>query len=190
MRLRKSLQLLDFGHCNCCFTCLFSGIDCAFFADGILLSGQRTRLAGAKLSGPVQAQIEGRSLVPLLRDPNAPWPDRVLFTHAGRWERGQAAQSKYRDCSVRNSRWHLVCVSKSGDKQWQLFEVKADPGEKNDVAALHPEVVKGLDASYDQWWDSVQPQLVNEHAVGPKVNPFKELYWKQFGGGPDEEALR
>jgi arylsulfatase len=54
------------------------------------------------------------------------------------------------------------------------------------VAAQHPEVVKELDAAYDQWWDSVQPQLVNENAVGPAVNPFKALYWKQFGGGPKE----
>jgi arylsulfatase len=138
-------------------------------------------LAGAKLSGPVQAQVEGRSLVPLLRNPDAAWPDRLLFTHVGRWERGQAAQAKYRDCSVRNSHWQMVCVSKAGDKQWQLFNVKADPGEKSDVAALHPDVVKELDAAYDKWWDSVQPQLVNENAVGPKVNPFKELYWKQFG---------
>jgi arylsulfatase len=110
----------------------------------------------------------------------------VLFTHVGRWERGQVAQAKYRNCSVRNSRWQLVCVSKSGEKQWHLFDVKTDPGEKNDVAASHPDVVKELDAAYDKWWDSVQPQLVNENAVGPKVNPFKALYWKQFGGGPDE----
>jgi arylsulfatase len=27
---------------------------------------------------------------------------------------------------------------------------------------------------------------VNEDAVGPKMNPFKELYWKQFGGGPGD----
>ena len=84
----------------------------------------------------------------------------------------------------------MVCVSKAGDKQWQLFDVKADPGEKTDVAALHPDVVKELDAAYDQWWDSVQPQLVNENADGPKVNPFKELYWKQFGkeGEPHSDA--
>ena len=63
-------------------------------------------------------------------------------------------------------------------------------GETNDVAASHPEVVKELDAAYDKWWDSIQPQLVNETAVGPEINPFKELYWHQFGGGPDEETLR
>ena len=32
--------------------------------------------------------------------------------------------------------------------------------------------------------------LVNEDAVGPAVNPFKELYWKQFGGGPDEACCQ
>ena len=141
-------------------------------------------LAGAKLSPEVQAQVEGRSLVPLLRNPKARWPDRVLFTHVGRWKNGEAAQAKYWNCSVRNTRWHLVCVSDSGNKEWQLFDVKADPGERSDVAALHPEVVKELDTAYDQWWDSVQPQLVNEEAVGPKVNPYAEIYWKQFGGGP------
>jgi arylsulfatase len=44
--------------------------------------------------------------------------------------------------------------------------------------------VKELDGAYDRWWDSVQPGLVNEGAVGPKVNPFEELYEKQFGGAP------
>ncbi len=168
----------------------FKPADVSALAANIDFFPTIAELAGAKLSGPAQAQVEGRSLVPLLKNPGTPWPDRFLFTHIGRWERGQAAQAKYRNCSARNSRWHLVCVSKSGEKQWQLFDVKADPGEKLDVAAQHPEVVKELDAAYDKWWDSLQPQLVNENAVGPKVNPFKELYWKQFGGGPDEETLR
>jgi arylsulfatase len=141
-------------------------------------------LAGVKLEGDLRQQVEGRSLIPLLQDPRAPWPDRRLVTHVGRWERGQAAQSKYRHCSIRSPRWQMVCASRSGQRDWQLFDVKADPGEKADVAAAHPEIVKELEAAYDQWWDSVQPQLVNENAVGPSVNPFKALYWKQFGGGP------
>ena len=48
--------------------------------------------------------------------------------------------------------------------------------------------VKELDAAYDKWWDEVLPCLENEDAVGPAVNPFKELYWKQFGGGPGEKT--
>ena len=29
--------------------------------------------------------------------------------------------------------------------------------------------------------------MVNEDATGPQMNPMKEQYWKQFGGGPDEK---
>jgi arylsulfatase len=120
--------------------------------------------------------------VPLLKDPQAGWPDRVLFTHVGRWPRGQKpATFKYRGVGVRSPRWHLVSLGRDGKKSWQLFDVKADPGEKTNVANQHPDVVKKLDAAYDKWWDSVQPQLVNEDAVGPKENPFRELYIKQFG---------
>ena len=141
-------------------------------------------LAEVKLSAAVAAQVEGRSLVPLLENPHAPWPDRTLITHVGRWERGKASEAKYRNCSIRNARWQMVNPGASGEKHWQLFNVKTDLGETNDVSAANPEVVRDLEAAYDRWWDSVQQQLVNEDAVGPAVNPFKELYWRQFGGGP------
>jgi arylsulfatase len=144
-------------------------------------------LAGAKLSDDVKKQVEGRSLVPLLTDPKAEWPDRVLFTHIGRWPKGaKVSEHKYRQCSVRTSQWHMVCPSQDGTKRWLLFDVKADPGEKESIADRHLDVVKRLEAEYDRWWDALPPLLVNEDAVGPKVNPFKELYWKQFGGGPDQ----
>jgi len=138
-------------------------------------------IAGATLSAKLKAQVEGRSLVPLLHNPKAPWPDRVLFTHVGRWAKGQAEQSKYMRCSVRNARWHLVCDNKKNVKQWQLFDVKADPGEANDVAARHQDIVAELDRAYDEWWTSVIPMMVNEDAVGPSRNPFAELYEKQVG---------
>ena len=132
----------------------------------------------------VQAQVEGRSLLPLLKDPGAPWPERILFTHVGRWpQEADREQYKYRHCSVRTPRWHLVCDANDGQKTWQLFDVSADRGEKINVIAAHADVVRELDTAYDNWWASIQPQLVNENAIGPNVNPFKELYEKQFGAG-------
>ncbi|HUU10495.1 MAG TPA: arylsulfatase, partial [Phycisphaerae bacterium] len=94
-------------------------------------------------------------------------------------------QSKYAGCSVRSQRYNMVSPSKGGgDGKWELYDLQEDPGEKKDVAAQHPEVIKEMSAAYDKWWDEVLPCLENENAVGPAVNPFKELYWKQFGGGP------
>lgn len=66
-------------------------------------------LAGAPLTGEVKAQVEGRSLVPLLENPAAEWADRRLFTHVGRWPKDADPQKyKYTQCSIRTARWHLV----------------------------------------------------------------------------------
>ena len=133
-------------------------------------------------------QVEGRSMVPLLKDSKAPWADRVLFTHVGRWPNGKAAESKYAQVSARNTQYHLVNNVRQGEK-WELFDVRQDPGEKNNIADSQPEMVKKLKAEIDQWWEQSQPLMVNEQAKGPKINPIKEMYWKQFGGAPDARLL-
>ena len=140
-------------------------------------------LAGATIADDVKPQVEGRSLVPLLMNPKAEWAERTLFTHVGRWPKGANIDDyQFANCSVRTPRWHMVSAGKGKTKQqWQLFDLTADPGEKADVLAAHPDVVKKLTAEYDTWWKSLPPYLVNEDAVGPKENPFKVLYWKQFG---------
>ncbi len=138
-------------------------------------------LAGAKLTDEVTMQVEGRSLVPLLQNPKADWPDRTLFTHVGRWPKGAKVDDfKLAGCSVRTPRWHLVSAGKAKQK-WELYDVAKDLGEQTDVATMHPEVVKKLQAEYDTWWASLPPYLVNEDAIPAKENPYKELYWKQFG---------
>jgi arylsulfatase len=141
-------------------------------------------LAGVKLPEKIANNLDGRSLVPLLRNPSSEWPDRYLFTHVGRWDTGQAAASKYLNCRVRNGRFSLVCDTRDGSKKWELFDLRADPGEKHNIAPSRGEILVQMEKAYDQWWQSILPCLENENAVGPSVNPFKELYWKQFGGGP------
>jgi arylsulfatase len=136
--------------------------------------------AGAKM--PANLKLDGRSLVPLLKNPGAPWSDRYLFTHVGRWEKGQAAASKYAKCRVRNAQYSMVSIGPA--KKWELYDIKKDPGEQSDIAAEHPDVVRRIDAAYGQWWAEVFPCLENEDAVPPKVAPYEELYRKQFGGGP------
>ena len=105
------------------------------------------------------------------------------MTHVGRWPRGKAAEWKIKSCSIRNRRFALV-------NNAELYDLKADPGETKNVIEQHPEIVTRLRAAYDEWWSDVLPRLENEDAIGPKINPFKALYWKQFGGGPDEALLR
>lgn len=159
--------------------------DCDRLAAHIDVFPTLAEIAGAELTGKVVTQVEGRSLVPLLQNPQAEWDDRVLFTHVGRWPKGARIDDyKYAHCGVRTSRWHLVCDT-NGDKEWQLFDIRSDPGEQANVATQNAGVVQDLDAKYAAWWASLPPYLVNENVVGPKVNPFKALYRQQFGGGAD-----
>jgi len=146
-------------------------------------------LAGVKIPAGIATTIEGRSLVPLLRDAKAAWPDRPLFTHVGRWDRGKAAESGYRQCRIREGKWSLVNV-KNSPTAWELYDLAADPGEQRDVAGEHRDVVARLAAEYDRWWQSVQPDLVNENIDGPAENPFKAAYERQFDKPPQGNANR
>ena len=159
-----------------------AGAECDALSAHIDVFPTLAEITGATLSDAVHKQVEGRSLWPVLKNPQAQWADRTLVHHVGRWAKGKAAESKYAKCAIQNSRFTLV------DNQ-ELYDLKADPGETTNVIAEHPEAVAQLRAAYDQWWNDVQPLLVNENVVGPKMNPFKELYWKQFGGGPDQKSL-
>ncbi|WP_113960102.1 arylsulfatase [Roseimicrobium gellanilyticum] len=154
-------------------------------------------IAGVKLDeAMLQQSAEARNLVPLLEDSSAKWDDRFLFAHVGRWPKGTSPDAaKLSNASVRNTQYTLVSEVARGPKapknagpRWQLFDVIADPAQKTDIAATHPDVVKKLTDAYDAWWSSLKGQYdLNENAVGPRLNPFAELYWKQFGGGPTPE---
>ena len=135
-------------------------------------------IAGVGLPEDVAGRVEGRSLVPLLRDVSAPWPDRMLVTHLGRWDRGRAATSAYANCRIREGRWQLV-NTRNRRESWELYDVSADPGEARDVAAAHPDVVARLAAAYDEWWDGIQEDLINEEVTGPADNPFRLAFHRQ-----------
>ncbi len=140
-------------------------------------------IIGIPLKGELAKQIEGRSFWPLLTNVKAEWPDRTLVTHVGRWDKGHTAEAKFAGCSIRNSRFTLV-------NNRQLFDLQNDPGESKNVIEDHADEAAKLRAEYDKWWTDVQPMLVNEDAIGPKINPIGERYWKEFGGSPTPAQLR
>jgi arylsulfatase len=158
-----------------------AGVDCKALTAHIDLFPTFAALAGAEI--PSGIKLDGRSLLPLLQNPQANWPDRMLFVHKGRWPKGQAAAAKYDDCAVRSNRFRLV-------NNKELYDIQQDPGETRNVIDKYPEEVARMRAAYDQWWSEVLPAMENEDAIGPKVNPFKARYWKQFGGGPEDGSAK
>jgi arylsulfatase len=159
-----------------------AGIDVPAHVAHVDLLPTLCEIARAPIPADVAVRLEGRSLVPLLQDASAPWPDRPLVTHLGRWERGEVAAAKWRHCRIREGRWSLVNVDNRANA-WQLFDVLADPAERHDVAATHGAIVERLSRAYDRWWDSIQKDLVNEDLDGPAENPFKTAFEAQVGVG-------
>lgn len=143
-------------------------------------------LAQASLNEETESQAHGKNLIPLLEDPQADWEDRTLVTHLGRWPLNASPNiHKYHHAAIRNTQFTLVSVAKVSEEnnpkpKWELFDVLADPGQQDNIAQRHPDIVDSLSASYEHWWDAVQPNLVNEQVTSVTENPFKVRFRQQF----------
>jgi arylsulfatase len=147
------------------------------------------QLAGTQ--APEALDLDGRSLVPLIENPDADWPDRTTFFHKGRWaKKGMRVRkgrpdhvpenSKYTAFAVRNEKWRLV-------NNRELYDIDNDPCEKKNLFKAHPEVAQQMVAAYDTWWDEVRPLMINEDASLDKEPPFIVQYelQKKTTGIPD-----
>lgn len=110
-------------------------------------------------------ELDGSSLAPLLKDPQAEWAERVIVTDSQRILNPR----KWKNCSTMSQQWRLI----NGKG---LYDIKSDPGQKTNLAKEHPEVVERLRAAYEGWWESLQPAL-SRHAElvlgNPAENPSR-----------------
>ena len=104
---------------------------------------------------PAEVKFDGRSIKPLLTGNGADdWPDRILVTDSQRVK----DPIKWRKSAVMTSRWRLV----NGK---ELYDIKADPGQQQDVADAHPDAVKRLSDFYEAWWAELEPTFANATAI-------------------------
>ena len=99
-------------------------------------------------------QIDGTSILPLLTgETPASFPsDRVMVFQ---WHRGIPV--KRRKFCVVAGQWKLSSPTDRPAKpqDLQLYDITADPKEKNDLSKKHPAKVKHMLASYDAWFENV-----------------------------------
>jgi arylsulfatase len=147
------------------------GVDVDRLTAHIDLLPTLAEIADAKL--PPDGQVEGRSIVPLLHDPDALWKDRYIFIHCGRWKRGgDPDQAKYVDAAIRNERFRLI-------NNKELYDIQADLGQKHNVIEQFPDLVCDMRTAYDEWWNEVRPMMVNENAVHEGGHPYINRYRQQ-----------
>jgi len=111
--------------------------------------------------------LDGRSFAPLLQEEDAPWDPRTLIVDSQRTQN----LVKWRRSAVMDETWRLI----NGK---ELYKIKEDISQTNDVASEHPEAVHRLRESYNSWWTSLKEQGVNERyayikAGTPYENPVR-----------------
>ena len=106
-------------------------------AQVIALDFLPTALAAAGVDAKPEWKLEGVNLLPLLEGKADKLPREALF-----WRFGV-------QFAVRQGDWKLVKASR--DMTPALFNVAADIGEANDLAARQPDKVKQLTALWDAW---------------------------------------
>lgn len=117
---------------------------------------------------PAGLKLDGKSIVKMLRDPvaaetNDDWNSRVIVTDSQR----VLNPVKWRKSAVMTSRWRLI----NGK---QLYDIDADPSQKNDVAESHPDTVAELVGAYELWWNDISPgfkKAARIHVGAPSENP-------------------
>lgn len=100
-----------------------------------------TFLAAAGAVPPPGVKLDGHSLMPLLEGKGKS-QRREMFWHR--------ASNDSKAARIDNWKW----VSDSG--KGGLFDLASDVGEKRDLSAEKPEVVKMMKSRYDDWWREMQ----------------------------------
>jgi arylsulfatase A-like enzyme len=109
---------------------------------------------------PVPAEIQGLSLVPLLKGQPMKWRDALYYHYYdGPGEHGVA-----KHYGVRTDRYKLIRFYAEADKTWELFDLEKDPLEMKSVyddpayAAIRADLTAKLDALKQQYANPIRSE--------------------------------
>ena len=113
---------------------------------------------------PDDRKLDGQSLVPILTDKKHDLNNRSIVRS---WVRG--GPKKYENISIRKGDYKLVGNSEATDDitKFELFDLKHDYFEQNNIVNGAIEKAKGLKKEMDNWLDEMlnEPNFVNSHAA-------------------------
>ncbi|PAY19270.1 N-acetylgalactosamine-4-sulfatase [Rhodopirellula sp. SM50] len=124
-----------------------------------------TLISMCRVAPPQGVRFDGVDISPLIFDRATDWPDRILVTDSQRVK----DPIKWKSSAVMTDRWRLC----NGQ---ELFDIDADPGQENDVASKHPDVVERLRNFYESWWAELEPTFDQSTAIylgHPADNPAR-----------------
>jgi arylsulfatase A-like enzyme len=104
-----------------------------------------------QLALPGGLDIDGQSLVSLMRGSTAAWKERMVVTDSQRVPQ----PVKWKDSAVMLGKWRLI-------NGRELYHIETDPGQRNDMAVELPDLVARMRNGYDIWWNRVSAQFDEE----------------------------
>ena len=122
-------------------------------------------IAGVEGEPAHNAEVDGLSLVPVLRDPNASVNRDALYWHYPHYHPGGSTPHS----AIRAGDWRVVEFFEDG--QSELYNLKEDIGETKDLAAEMPEKVAELKTKLADWREEVGAQMPTEN---PDYDPKKD----------------
>ncbi len=107
---------------------------------------------------PSNHTFDGVSFAPLTKGGKI--EDRIVVVDT---QRGEYLEREKISC-VMEGDWRLVNLN-------ELYNLATDPGQTNNLAAQHPEMVERYRAAYDAWWDK----------VSVRADEYQEIYFRADG---------
>jgi hypothetical protein len=79
----------------------------------------------------------------------------------------------WRQTAVMTSQWRLVNASGGGDPQsLELYNIRQDPGQRQNVASQNPQVVQNLKAQYNARWKEISRRGEEFVRISWEVSPI------------------
>lgn len=139
-----------------------------------------TFLQLAQTQHPDNHILDGRSLIPLLKNPNVQF-DRSLYFHYPHYHHSRPASV------IRRGPYKLIEFF--DDNTLELYNLREDISEKHNIAAEHPKLALELYHDLNQWRQSTNAL---RPIPNPKYDPRRaDEWWSRRSGKPlDREALK
>ncbi len=158
-----------------------------------------TVLEACRVPVPEDLAIDGRSLMPLLKDPGHDWPDRHIVIQTHRGDRPVL----YHHFAIRNQEWKLLHASGfgresfEGEPRFELYDMVRDPLEMVDVSSERQEIVARMKGAYERWFEDVSRTRPDNydppriHVGTPHENPvvLTRQNWRSDKAWSAEESM-
>ena len=138
--------------------------------------------------------LDGRSFLPILKNPMTAMPIRQIVLQA---HRGNSPQ-KFHHFALHEGPWKLVHPTGFGNEQFdgepalELYHLTDDPKQQHDLSSEKPEIFNRLKQGYEDWFSDVSSTRPNNYApprivIGTDHEPVSTLTrqdWRHASGQP------